>query len=66
MERDEECVPLAVDLLPVPFDERVSEKSAVRLKYLRVSAIAEALEERGGASMSVKRKVTVPIGRLAI
>jgi hypothetical protein len=38
---------LGVDLLPVRFGERVTEKTAVFLEDLRISTVSEALEERG-------------------
>ncbi len=43
-----EGVPLSIDLLAVPFCERIPEKAAVFLQDLSVPAVAEALEERGG------------------
>jgi hypothetical protein len=40
---------LRVDLLSVPFRERLPEEAPVFRKDVRILAIAEALEERGGA-----------------
>jgi hypothetical protein len=56
---------LGVDLLAVSLGERVAEEPLVFRQDLRVSVVAEVLEERGGPLDVVKRKVTVPVGRLA-
>ncbi len=45
----QEGVPLGVDLLPMSFGERLAEQASVFRKDFRVSAIAEALEQLGGA-----------------
>jgi hypothetical protein len=47
-ERHQKAVALRVNLLPVPFGERITKQSAVFLQDLRVPAIAEALQERSG------------------
>jgi len=48
-ERHEEAVPLAVDLLPVSLGECITEDPLVFLEDLSVPAVAETLQERGGA-----------------
>ncbi len=46
--RHQEGVPLGVDLLPVPLGERVTKEALVFRQDLRIPAVAETLEQRGG------------------
>jgi len=44
----QERVSLRVDLLPVPFGERVPKKPPMLCQDFRVPCVTEALEQRGG------------------
>src|SRR5262249_28048347 len=62
-EDEEERIALAVDLDPSVGREGLPENRVVCRKQLAVPVAAELFQEARGASMSEKRKVTVPEGR---
>ena len=61
-ERDEECVALRVDLDAAVGCECLPEQPAVLRERLGVPVGPERVSSRVEPSMSVKRKVTVPVG----
>jgi hypothetical protein len=59
---DQKTVALGVHLVSVSRFERVPKKPVVVGKRLRIACIAAVLKKERGPLVSVKRKVTVPLG----